>query len=229
MHYQVICAEEILDAFIATLPELERHEVWYICLFGRHKYDPLFPNTKDSGQLARVVARNKYELKEKLRRLETPLGSYTRDGVTASQECLATYMTMNPRSLIRANKLLAVQMMTQIIDGDLDFNPISLSTTAIHKAVDRKFVVDFDFDDVEPEASGHHLTKIRDIFPDRGMYRVLKTRGGFHLLVDLKAIKSLKSNWHQELSKLPNCDVRGTATLTPVPGCTQGGFIPYFI
>jgi hypothetical protein len=58
---------------------------------------------------------------------------------------------------------------------------------------------------------------------------VLKTRGGFHLIVDLEKIKGVKTNWHKELSALPGCDVKGADNLTPVSGCTQGGFVPYFV
>jgi hypothetical protein len=65
-HYKVILNEGLFDQFIDTLPDLLPHEVWYACLFGRPKYDASFPNTRDSGRLARIIARNREELKEKL-------------------------------------------------------------------------------------------------------------------------------------------------------------------
>lgn len=224
MKYNIILDNMEFKSFVDGLPDLLPHEVWYICLFGRHKYDPAFPNTKDSGQLARVVARNKDEFEEKVGRFEVPIGAYSRDGVMATQECLAVYVTVNPCSLIKANKALLVELAERFAKGNIDFNPISVSTTCIHRSIDRKIYLDFDFDGVEPEA---YLQRISEILPSRDMFRVLHTRGGFHLQVKLEKIRGLK-NWYQELSGLPGCDVRGSNVLMPVPGCTQGGFTPYF-
>lgn len=224
-NYRIITDEPKLTAFVDSLPELLPHEVWYLCLFGRHKYDPAFPNTKDSGQLARVVARSKAEMIEKLRRLEAPIGRYTRDGAVASQEALAAYIGLNPRSLVKANQGLLIELATRFAAGQTDFNPVSLATQ-IHHAMDRKFYVDFDYDDADPR---DYIAQIRTILPDQGMYRILKTRGGFHLIVELSKIRDLKTQWHPSLTKLPNCDVhRGSKGLIPIPGCVQGGFTPFF-
>jgi len=223
MNYNIILNESILDEFISFLPDMEDSEVFYFCLFGRHKYCPSFPNTKDSGQLARVVAR-KHELKEKIRRLETPLGSYSRDGAVAPPEALAMYIGLNPRSLVKANKTLLMELAKRFADGDIDFNPISLATTEIHKATNRKFFVDFDYDNTEPE---EHLPVIEKTLPKEA-YKILKTRGGFHLIVNLAQVKDVK-DWYKALSALPKCDVKGSNNLTPIPGCTQGGFTPHFV
>jgi hypothetical protein len=226
VNYKIILDEAELDSFIQSLPKLLPHEVWYFCLFGRHKYDSSFPNTRDSGQLIRSVARNREELKEKIKRMEVPVGSLSRDGAVATQQCLAAYIAVNPRSLIKANKGMLMETAKRFTEGQLDFNPISLSTTEIHRAVDRKFYVDFDYD-------GSDLEYVKDgiklMLPDPSHYRILKTRGGFHLLVDLSKVKEFVHDWYQILSGLPGCDVKGSNTLTPIPGCTQGGFVPYFV
>lgn len=224
--YNIIADEPELDRHLADLPVLNDDEVWYICLFGRHKYDRTFPNTKDSGQLARVVATDAADFKEKLRRMECPVGSFSRDGAVASQECLAVYATMNPRSLKRANKIMFLEMAQRTADGEMGYNPVSLANTSLHKAAGRKFYVDFDFDDQHPEVL---LPEINRLLPEPGMFRLLRTRGGFHLLVVLDRVRHLKTQWHKQLSALPGCDVRGSDTLTPVPGCTQGGAVPRFV
>lgn len=221
-HYKIIHNEELLDQFIESMPEHTENELYYVCLFGRHKYDKSFPNTKDSGQLARFASK-KSDLKEKIRRLESPLGSYTRDKVVASQECLAIYIGLNPRSLVKASKNLLVELAKRIAEGNTTFNPMSLATTEFHRAVDRKFFLDFDFDNVNPDDYRDKIT-----LPE-GSYRILKTRGGFHLIVELAKLKGIKSNWHGAITSLDNCDVRGSNTLTPIPGCTQGNFCPHFV
>lgn len=225
MNYQIILDETKLDEFIDFLPDISDTEVYYLSLFARNKYDSNFPKSADSGQLTRFVS-SKSDIKEKIRRLESPLGSYSRDGHIASQEAIALYIGLNPRSLLEANKKLLVALATRIADGDLNFNPISAATTELHRAVSRKLFLDFDYDNVDPV---DYLPKIQAIFPPE-VYRILKTRGGFHLIVELEKTKSaFAKNWHQLLAVFPNCDVRGFKNLTPVPGCTQGGFVPHFL
>ncbi len=222
-YYKIILDEPKLDEFIELLPDNNKGEAYYICLFGRHKYDETFPQSKNAGQLARMTA-DKSEIKSKLLRLECPLGSYLRDGVIASQECLAVYITVNPRSYARANREILIELAKQFAAGKIDFNPVSAATTAVHRAVERKFFLDFDFDRVEIE---EHLPAIKEVLPP-GAFSILKTRGGFHLLVHLDKVKG-DHKWHPAIAKLKNCDVRGSNTLTPVAGCTQGGFTPYLV
>jgi hypothetical protein len=225
-HYRVILDKRVFDDFLASLPPLEPTEVWYACLFGRHKYDNTFPGTKDSNQLARFIAKNANELLEKVTRLECPIGGFSRDGIIATQDCLALYLAMNPRSLVRANRNMLVELAKRIAEGQLNFSPITVATTEIHRAVGRKFYVDFDFDEVD---LADYLPRIQEILPEPGMYRILRTRGGFHLLVELAKIRGLRVQWHPQLAQLRGCDIKGSHALTPVPGCTQGGFMPYFV
>lgn len=224
LNYKVILDEEKLNSFINFLPCLTEDEAYYLCLFGRHKYDNNFPNTKDSGQLIRSYAFDKEDLKYKLKRLEVPFGSLQRNGTVASNECLATFITINPRSLPKANKELGLEIVRRMADGQLNFNPVGLAFTYLHKAVSRKKYVEFDYD-VKDDYKGHVET-IKGILP-HDSFKILKTRGGIHCLVELE--KTPKVNWYQELCKLPECDVRGTHMLTPIAGCTQGGFCPYFV
>lgn len=224
MNYKIVINENILDDFIEMLPDANEDEVFYLALFGRHKYCPNWKNAKDHNQLVRTVAKRD-KIKEKIFRMECPIGSYTRDGIVAPQECLAIYIGLNPRSLRRSNRNLLVELAKRVADGQTLFNPITLANTEVHKAVGEKHFLDFDFDGVEPSDYIHLISRIIPFHS----YQIIITRGGFHLIVKLSQTKGLANkNWYKQLSELPKCDVKGTSNLTPVPGCYQGGFTPYF-
>ena len=225
MNYEIIKDEAKLDSFIAMLPDTLEDEVFYLSLFGRRKWCEAFPNMRDEKQISRFTAR-KDEIKEKIARLACPLGTYMWQGMPIPQEAIGMYIALNPKNLRRANKNLLIEMAKKIASGETNFNPIGLATTEIHKAGDRKFFVDFDFDGVNPE---DYVKMVGEILPV-GSFELMKTRGGFHLLVKLDKVKGHPNKkWYQQLSALYGIDVRGTGTLTPVAGCCQGGFTPYFL
>lgn len=221
--YEVILDEKELDQFLAILPEPQEGEVFYLSLFGRHKYCPTYPNMRDESQLHRFIAKREH-IKEKIRRLECPVGSYKHNGIAVPQEAMALYIALNPRSLAKANKELLCELARRISDGDSLFNPISMATTVVHRATGRKCFADFDFDDVNPYDCQE---QVKDIL-SKGSYMTLKTRGGCHIIVDLRAEQQYK-DWYKRVAALPKCDVKGTQNLTPVPGCCQGNFSPFFI
>jgi len=213
--------EKKFDSFVNFLPDLQKHEVYYLSLFARHKYCPNVPNIKDN-QLFRFTS-SKETLKEHVLRLECTIGGYKRDGIDIPQEALALYIAVNPRNIVKANKALLVDLATAFAEGRADFNPLTMARSAVHHATDRKVFVDFDYDNIDPQ---DYLPKIKEILPVDA-YRILKTRGGFHLLVLLE--KTPKTQWYPTLAKLEGCDVKGSNTLCPVAGCIQGGFTPYFM
>lgn len=75
---------------------------------------------------------------------------------------------------------------------------------------------DFDFNDIKNNINKESIN-------------VLKTRGGFHLLIEMDNIeKEFKNKWYKSLTSLPGCDIKGD-NMIPVPGTYQGGFTPHFI
>ncbi len=53
-----------------------------------------------------------------------------------------------------------------------------------------------------------------------------ETRGGCHILIDPAKVVSEHKNWYPILSEsLGEVDQAGDLML-PIPGCTQGGFVP---
>jgi len=213
MNYSILKNEAKFDEFVNLLPDLQDNEVYYLALFARQKYTEI--PIKDSNVLR--FTSKKEHLKEKIMRLECPFGGYKLDNVTVPQDALALYIGLNPRNIVKANKTLLVELAQGFADGK-NVNPLSTALTAIHKAIDRKTFVDFDYDGIAPE---QHLPRIKEIIPE---FKILKTKGGFHLIVTLA--KTPKTNWFKELAALDGCDVKGSNTLIPVPGCTQGNFVP---
>ena len=110
MHYKILLDEQKFDTFFNFLPELEKDEVYYLSLFGRHKYAQSMPNLRDN-QLVRFTS-SKEHLREKILRLQCSIGGYRRDGVDVPQEALALYIAANPRNKVKANKELLVELAT---------------------------------------------------------------------------------------------------------------------
>jgi hypothetical protein len=225
MNYQIIKDESLLRDFIDWLPELEQKEVFYLALFARKKYCADVKDIKtDKAQCKRFTSKTK-TLIEKIRQLECPLDSYIIKGITIPQEALALYISVNPRDMLLAAKnglIKLAQLITQEYNG---YNPHQEILNEIHHACSRKIWFDFDFDGVELEAT---LAQISEAV-NMDCVKVLKTRNGFHVLVNLKGIHpDFSKNWYQRMNAIPGIDVRGD-NLLPVPGCTQGDFVPHFI
>ena len=225
MNYQIIKDESLLRDFIDWLPELEQKEVFYVALFARRKYcaDPKNIKT-DKAQCKRFTSKTK-TLIEKIRQLECPLDSYVTNGITVPQEALALYISVNPRDMLLAAKnglVKLAQLITQEYNG---YNPHQEIMNEIHRACTRKVWFDFDFDGVELEAT---LAQVAEAV-NMDCVKAIKTRNGFHVLVNLKSIHpDFSKNWYQRMVAIPGVDVRGD-NLVPVPGCTQGDFVPHFI
>lgn len=223
MNYKIVSDEQALDDFIQRLPPHLDSEVYYLTMFGRHKYCQDFPNMRDDGQLSRFVSK-KDQIKEKLLRLESPVGSYVRNDRIVPQEAIAIYICMNPKSLPKANRNLLVELAKRVADGDTNFNPISMATTEIHRAPSRKFFVDFDFDNVADRPALY--VQVKNLFGSDDCFLFINTRGGVHVVVLLEKVRGMKINWYKTLADMEGCDVRGADSLTPIPGCFQGGYTP---
>jgi hypothetical protein len=225
MNYQIIQDESVLRDFIAWLPELQEHEVFYLALFARKKYleNPERIKT-DKAQCKRFTSKTK-DIIEKIRQLECPLDSYTIKGITIPQEALALYISVNPRDLLEATKnglIKFAHLITQKYNG---YNPHQEIMSEIHRACSRKVWFDFDFDNVELEPTLAQVSAAVNM----EAVKVLKTRNGFHVLINLKAVhKDFVKSWYNKMNAIPGADVRGD-NLIPVPGCTQGNAMPYFI
>ena len=83
---------------------------------------------------------------------------------------------------------------------------------------------DVDFDKVTYEEIKTHFDNI--INPE--CLTFLQTRGGLHVLIKLDDISpEFSKTWYNKVTAIPGCDVSGD-NMIPVPGCTQGNFVPHF-
>lgn len=225
MNYEIIKNETLLKDFIDWLPSLEKHETYYVSLFARNKYEQTTKGLKaDKAQLKRFTT-NKENIFDKLKQLEVELGAYKAGGKIVSQETLAVYINPNPRDLIKATKQSLIKFAELITRDYNGHNPHQEVMSEIQKACSRKVFFDLDFDNVSLEDTMEEVKK----FINQECLKILKTRGGFHLLIELSKLdRTYEKTWYKNISSIEGCDIKGD-NLIPIVGCTQGGFIPHFI
>jgi len=247
-YYKIINNESVLENFIDWLPDLEDNQVFFLALQTRHKYNPDIRDT----MLRRFTA-TKNNMVAKIKELELRLGAWSVKGVPLSLDDLVLYINPNPRCMLKANVGMG-QHCWKLKDSS-KFNLESEALSFIQKSKAYTFVVDFDIDIKEGETytfikEGEvDFSFLKKMFPVArsgfdSPYRVLKTRGGYHLLVNPRVadlqIKSFYGDrvikgfaplqWHKAIRDMfsPAVDAVGDHFM-PVPGGTQGGFIPYFL
>ncbi|KKN88683.1 hypothetical protein LCGC14_0245740 [marine sediment metagenome] len=225
MNYEIIKDPAILREFIDWLPELEPHETYYLALFARNKYARDIKHIQtDKAQLKRVVTK-KDRIESKIKQMECAVGSYTHKGDTIPQEALALYITPNPRCQIKAAKYAARRLVELVTEPYSNYNTHQIAMSEVHKACSRKVYFDMDFDGVDLDPILHEMIH----YINMDAITVLQTRGGFHILVELKKIRDgYVKTWYKGMTTITGCDIKGD-NMIPVPGCTQGNFIPSFL
>ncbi len=225
MNYQIIQDEKLLTDFIDWLPDLQRGEQFYVSLFARKKYaNDELKLPADKAQLKRFTS-DKSRLLEKIRQLECALGAYTLKGQAIPQDALAIYINPNPRSLEKATKNSLIKFAELITREYNGYNPHQEVMSEIQKTPSRKLYFDLDFDHVDLAETVEQVAN----FINMDSVTVLKTRGSFHLLIELaKIAPPYIKTWHKNITVLDGLDIKGD-NLIPIPGCIQGGYMPHFI
>ena len=224
MNYKIIQNEKLFRDFINWLPDCKPNEQYYITLLGRNKYLEDRTQLSSKAQLKRLTSSKDY-IYQKVKQLEVEIGAYQDKGNPIPQEALALYISVNPRDLIKATKNSLKKFADLITEDYRGYNPHSEVLSQIQESTGTKHFMDFDFDGIE-------YTEVLEQLQGKINFNalvILKTRGGFHLLIKLDLIDSkYKNSWYQSISKIEGCDVKGD-NLIPMVGCTQGGFVPHII
>lgn len=231
MNYEIIKDEKLLIDFIDWLPDLEPYEKYYLCLFARSKYLKdenginLLPHIKsDKSQLKRFVS-DKERMFQKIKQLEIGVGWYKQKESSVPQESLALYITPSPRNMSKATVNTMIKLAQSIRDQNININPHQEAMSEIQKAKSRTCWIDFDIDKLEVDLIGNVMDLI-PLYINMDATKILKTRGGYHLLVDPNKVEQkYKSSFYKDL--LQFADQAGD-NMIPVPGCVQGNFIPHF-
>ncbi len=220
MTYQIIKDADLLRAFIDWLPDLEEGEKFYCCLFARKKYLPSMKSS-DKSQLRRFLS-DKKRLFNKIEQLEAKLGAYKIKGEPAPQEALVLYINPNPRGLKKASFESIIQLTELLKRDSRNFNPQQEVMSVIQRTVGQKIYLDFDIDDKDFD-----LDQLNGVV-NHSCLTIVQTRGGYHVLVKLsEVLPQYKKTFYQGMLAL-GVDQTGDQLL-PVPGCTQGGYMPRFI
>lgn len=233
MNYEIIKDPAELSRFITWLPELEKHETYYVTLLCRNKYCKETQGiTADRSQLKRFTS-NKERLIQKIKQLECEVGSYFSGDIPVPQEGLALYITPNPRNMEKATKNSLIKFANTITQSYYGYNPHQEVLSEIQKTVGQKVYVDFDFDKPEKAEKSTFIKEVREkilsnINPE--CLTFLETRGGMHVLVNTSKIDpSFTKSWYKSIDYMKEVDQVSSSSLIPVPGCCQGNFIPHFI
>jgi hypothetical protein len=227
MNYQLIKDEAILIDFINWLPDTKPFEKYYVSLFARKKYCNNKDDLKSSkAQLKRFIT-DKKDLLQKIKQLEVKKGLYEFDGISVPEESLALYISVNPSDMEYVAKKMLIELANKITEPYSNYNPISIAHNCAQQGVTKrtKRFIRFDYDNITYEQIKDELTSSIN----HEAYSILKTRGGLHILINPnKVLNEYNKLWYQRLSKIANCDITSDY-LIPIPGCTQGNFIPYFL
>jgi hypothetical protein len=228
LNYEVISDYSELESFIQWLPELRPHEMYYIVLLARNKYCGELTHIKsDREQLKRLLV-TKETLLDKLRQMECPLGSYKQKDTEIPQEALAVYINPNPRDLIKGAKETLKELVDKVVGPDQIYNAQSIAMTNIHRSKSRTMFAHFDYDHIELQK---WMDDMIDKYINVEALTIIKTRGGFHVLVDsTKVDDKYASGWYSMMTVMDLGYIVPTGDMImPIPGCTQGGYSPFFV
>lgn len=218
--YEIIRDVHELHRFIEWLPELKKRETYYLTLFARSKYDPTGMIKSDKSQL-KTLTTDKSRMVHKIRQLEIEVGAYGFE-FPVHPDSVALYIGTTPRDMEKASRRLAAVLAEKLYREYDGFNPAKVAMTCIQEELSKKRFTVFDID-------GAGLDQLPEMLAGKiniDACDAIQTRGGVHLIVHFDRVASeYRNKWHIGLSGLSD----QISSLSPVPGCVQGGFVPRLV
>ena len=231
---KLIYDEQALDAYIEKYLDTTGPARYLVCLAARVKYH------RDEAQRHashlykdRVLAYGLVpasKLKLRLKSWECRADAYTaRDGTVLPSDVLTVYVNPNPRAdhLVRHAMGLRLYEAAKQPQQFTELERLLYSCASRRETSVRMWsTFDVDLPDTNPEAVAHVCSAISAT--TLGRCHIMRTRGGLHVLVRRGVLTktAVETTWYQTLSTI--ADLRGDL-FSPVPGCTQGGFIPKWL
>lgn len=229
-NYQIIQQEAALVEFIETvLPDT--NGFFYVSLLARKKWCEDAGLKADKSQLKRLTSK-KGMIVDKIRQLEIAQGAYKIHGMAVPQEALGLYITPNERNNKVATFDLIQTLLSKIQNDQFEFNLHQEALSCLQKSgIKTYFDLDIDFEDRDKIdfSIGNNLCTVLN----KEALTIIRTRGGFHVLVELDKIASpFKKSWYNAVQNVvpAGCTVTMNGdNLIPVVGCCQGGFTPHIV
>lgn len=223
-YYSIIRDVDKITDFVNLLPETKENEKFFGLLAFRKKYikdDQVRSKFTNGFSCLRKFTFTKDTLFRKLLSLEVAKEAWMgNEGLEIPEESLVVYAFPNPRDMRKASFRLAHKLIDITRDENANYDIHNLALIEVQKSKGKTAWIDFDIDD--PKFDLKELD-----FLTEGSFKVLKTRGGYHVLVNPKKVhKSISKSFYQRLNKFS--DVSGDGMI-PISGCVHGGFVPYFV
>jgi hypothetical protein len=239
----LIDRNEFIKFCSMVLPNLENDEQFYCSLLARNKWDKE-SNIGSKVQLKRFTSGNEY-LMQKLTQLETKIGSYQDKSNSIPQANLGVYIMPNPRSIFNAGQDLIGEISGNTKKKVYHMNPQSMALSCIQTNCSRKIYYDLDVDikylDNKQKYIEFILINLSDIKLIKNEdFFAIETKNGCHILLKIEnMVERLGRNWFKQIESVvqtynqyyvdgANIEMNED-NLLPIPGCTQGGFIPKLI
>jgi hypothetical protein len=241
---------EQFNTFIKVLPELKNDECYFISLSCRNKYlsneERDFYGLGRTEMFARNIIRKKEDFEYVLSKLESTLQyKLTKNKQKIPEKALVVYININPSSMIKAYFNLMKEMNQELHDITFalqnnkqpNYSGIHLLDrklmNCIQKARSRKVFIDIDFDVKTQELVNTFRISLN---MNEIIYHIVKTKSGYHVLINLDSMKDKKFNLNElvgflnEEAKKENGEVIiNTNGMIPIPGILQAEELVKFI
>jgi hypothetical protein len=254
---EMIFYEDTVQVFLDKIfPDLTQNEVVFLSLSARAKYlknserqlYSLSHNEMFHRRWFTADAVRNGSVPDYIRSIRTTtdkpyldgiscLADYTdKYGVPLPEHAVAVYLNINPSDM----RLAAVQLQKRLLDmmgkdlttaGDPhDYTKLqSMLNTEVQKARSRRVWVDIDMDFHNIPEKEEIISAVENRFPPHSN-KIIKTRSGYHVLLDAAMLKEEKVNLGQIIRNL-NDIYRSRASeivinrnaMIPLPGTYQGG------